>query len=109
LQAAKRAFRPQCNHGTSASMEPVLLGMALGAGAIYLAKRGRKVTHSAVGWTARKTGWIAGRVRSSLDEARAVARAQYERGRQEASTTPAISAPSKGNGSANTSSATPSS
>jgi hypothetical protein len=83
--------------------------MALGAGAIYFAKRGRSATHSAVGWTARKTGWIAGRVRSSLDEARAVARSQYERGRQEANTTPAISAPSKGNGSVNANPVSPSS
>jgi hypothetical protein len=90
-------------------MEPVLLGLALGAGAVYLAKRGRGAMHSALGWTARKTGWVAGRVRSSLDEARTVARAQYEQGRLEASATPVISPPSpKENGGAHANSVSPS-
>ena len=73
-------------------MEPVLLGLALGAGALYVAKRGRGAMQSAVGWTARKSGWLASRVRSSLDETRAVAREQYERGRKEASSKPATGA-----------------
>ena len=65
-------------------MEPVLLGIALGAGALYVARQGRGAMHAAVGWTARKSGWLASRVRSTIDETRAVARAQYERGRNEA-------------------------
>jgi hypothetical protein len=65
-------------------MEPVLVGLALGGGALYLVKRGRGVVHATVGWTARKTGWLASRVRLSIDETRAVAREQYERGRREA-------------------------
>ena len=64
-------------------MEPLLLGIALGAGALYVAKRGRGAVQHAVGWTARKGGWLAGRVRTSLDETRATARAQFERGRIE--------------------------
>jgi hypothetical protein len=39
---------------------------------------------SAIGWSARKSGWVAGRVRSSLSETAQEARTQYERGRQEA-------------------------
>ena len=64
-------------------MEPLLLGIALGAGALLVAKRGRGAIQNAVGWTARKGGWLAGRVRTSLDETRTVARAQFERGRVE--------------------------
>ena len=64
-------------------MEPLLLGIALGAGALFVAKRGRGAVKSAVGWTARQSGWLAGRVRTSLDETRTVARAQFERGRVE--------------------------
>jgi hypothetical protein len=65
-------------------MEVVLLGLALGAGALFFAKRGRPVAKAAVGWTARKTGFIASRVQASIDRTKAVAREEYERGRAEA-------------------------
>jgi hypothetical protein len=62
----------------------VVMGLVLGAGALLLAKRGRKAVASTIGWTARKSGWVAGRVRSSLHEATQIARDQYERGRLDA-------------------------
>lgn len=103
------AFRGQSIRVTVESMEPVLLGLALGAGALYVVKRGRGAMQKAVGWTARRTGWIASRVRSSLDETKAVAREQYERGRLEASANPVIAPASstKGDGSAHASSTSP--
>jgi hypothetical protein len=62
----------------------VVLGFVAAAGAYWIAKRGGKSVRSAVGWTARKSGWVASRVRASLHETAAVAREQYERGRVEA-------------------------
>jgi hypothetical protein len=66
----------------------VVFGLAVGAGVLYFAKRGGTAVRGVVGWTARKTGWIASRVRTSVDETRAVAREQYERGRAEAKSDP---------------------
>jgi hypothetical protein len=62
----------------------VVMGLALGAGALLLVKRGRPMFRAAVGWTARKSGWIASRVQESIKSTRAVAREEYERGRAEA-------------------------
>jgi hypothetical protein len=62
----------------------VFMGLALGAGALLLAKKGRPMVRAAVGWTARKSGWIASRVRASVDDAKAVARDEFARGRAEA-------------------------
>jgi hypothetical protein len=62
----------------------VVMGLALGAGALLLVKKGRPIVKGAVGWTARKTGWVASRVRASIDRTRQVARAEFERGRAEA-------------------------
>jgi hypothetical protein len=69
----------------------VVMGLALGAGALLLAKRGRPAVRKAVGWAARKTGWIAGRVRTSIDEAKTMAREEFERGRADAKSEPARS------------------
>jgi hypothetical protein len=73
----------------------VVVGFVACAGAILLAKRGGKSMRSAIGWTARKSGWVASRVRASLHETAAVAREQYERGRVEAMTEAALA---RGNG-----------
>jgi hypothetical protein len=62
----------------------VLMGLALGAGALLFARRGRAVVRSAVGWTARRSGWVATRVQSSIERTRALAREEYERGRRDA-------------------------
>jgi hypothetical protein len=62
----------------------VVMGLVVGAGALLLAKRGRKAMTSAIGWTARKGGWVAGRVRSSLSDTAQIAREQYQRGRMDA-------------------------
>lgn len=69
-------------------MEPLIFGLALGAGALFVAKRGRGALQGAVGWSARKGGWLAGRVRMSLDETSALARAEFERGRRESAAAP---------------------
>jgi hypothetical protein len=62
----------------------VIMGLALGAGALLLVKKGRPMVRAAVGWTARKSGWIASRVKASVDDAKAMARDEYARGRAEA-------------------------
>jgi hypothetical protein len=81
----------------------VLMGLALGVGVLVLAKRGRGAVKSAVGWTARRSGWVASRVRSSLDRTRAHARDEFERGRQEAMAAPQET-PGNGTGSSTTTS-----
>lgn len=71
-------------------METVIVVAVLGAGAFYVVKKRRakrrgqamKAKATAVGWTARQTGWLAGQVRLSIDKAKAEARTQYERGRR---------------------------
>ena len=65
-------------------MELLLVGIAIGAGTLYLAKRGNAAAQSAVGWTARKAGWAVDRARQSIDETTKVAREHYERGQNEA-------------------------
>jgi hypothetical protein len=93
-----------------AQMETVILAIVLGTGAFYVAKQGRGAMRSAVGWSARQMGWLASQVKSSLDETRDVARAQYERGRVDgdaptvvATSSPSNSSPSNGDGSAHAS------
>jgi hypothetical protein len=62
-------------------MEAVLFAFALGAGAVVAVKHGRRALTRAVGWTAEKTGYISGRVKETLAEAKQVARDRYEVGR----------------------------
>jgi hypothetical protein len=62
----------------------VVMGLALGAGALLFVKKARPMIRRAVGWTARKSGWIASRVKASVDDAKAVARDEFARGRAEA-------------------------
>lgn len=64
-------------------MEAVILGIALGAGAVWAARHGRKALRQAVGWTAETTGFITGQVRTALEEARKVAHERYELGRKD--------------------------
>lgn len=62
-------------------MEGITLGIAIGAGAVLLAKNGRKRVKSAIGWAARQSGWIVARVKSDVATARRVAREEFERER----------------------------
>jgi hypothetical protein len=64
-------------------MEAVVLAFALGAGAVVAVKHGRQALRRAVGWTAEKTGFISGRVRDTLEEARREARERYAVGRDD--------------------------
>jgi hypothetical protein len=62
-------------------MEAITLGFALGAGAVLLARNGRKRAKVAIGWAARQAGWIAGRIRSDISAAKNHARDEFERER----------------------------
>jgi len=55
--------------------------LAIGAGGLYAAKRGRKALRQAVGWTAEKAGFITARMQETLAETRQVARQRYLEGR----------------------------
>jgi hypothetical protein len=57
------------------------LGIAIGAGAILLARNGRARAKSAIGWVARQSGWLAGRIRSDIDSAQRLARDEFVRQR----------------------------
>jgi hypothetical protein len=54
--------------------------LALGAGGVYVAKRGSGAVRRAVGWTAERAGFITGRMQESLAETRRLARERYEDG-----------------------------
>jgi hypothetical protein len=61
-------------------MEAVIMVLALGAGGVYAAKRGRNAIRRAVGWTAERAGFITGRVQEALAETRREARERYDEG-----------------------------
>lgn len=61
-------------------MELLFVGLAVGAGA-WLARRSGLTGRVAVGFVARKSGFVAGRVRAEIAATQAIAREQYERGR----------------------------
>jgi len=63
-------------------MEAVIMVLALGAGGLYAAARGRgrNVIRRAVGWTAERAGFITGRVQEALAETRREARERYDEG-----------------------------
>lgn len=63
-------------------MEGITLGIAIGAGAMLLAKNGRKRAKAAIGWAARQSGWLVARVRSDVAMAKEVAREEFERERR---------------------------
>jgi hypothetical protein len=58
-----------------------LIIFALGAGAVLVAQRGRKQAKDAVGWIARQSGWLVGRIRTDIDAARKIARDEFSRAR----------------------------
>jgi len=62
-------------------MEAITLGFALGAGAVLLARNGRARAKVAIGWVARQSGWLVGRVRSDIAAAKNLARQEFERER----------------------------
>jgi hypothetical protein len=62
-------------------MEGITLGIVIGAGAVMLAKNGRKRVKSAIGWAARQSGWVVARVRADVATAHRVAREEFERER----------------------------
>lgn len=64
-------------------MEAIMLGAAIGAGAMLVLRHGREGTKKLLGWTARQAGWISERVNASVDGARRVVREQYQKGRDE--------------------------
>jgi hypothetical protein len=64
-------------------MEAVVLAFVLGAGTVVAVRHGRAVARKIVGFTAQNAGRITGQVRDSIEQARRVARAEYERGRDQ--------------------------
>jgi hypothetical protein len=63
----------------------LIIAFALGAGVVIAGKRGRHMLHRTIRWGADAAGWISGRASQALDEARAIARDEFERTRTEGS------------------------
>lgn len=70
-------------------MEMLTLGIAIGAGAVLLAKNGRSRAKTAIGWVARQSGWLVARVKTDVEAARRLAREEFERERS-ANPAPAV-------------------
>jgi hypothetical protein len=64
-------------------MEAILLGIAIGAGAVLALKNGRERGKKLVGWAARHAGTVSGQVNAAVEAARRVAREQYAKGRED--------------------------
>ena len=64
-------------------MEAILLGVAIGAGAVAVLKRSRTSLKAALGWSARTAGWVSGQAASAIESTKELVRAQYQRGREE--------------------------
>ena len=67
----------------SSSMEAIILGVAIGAGAALVLKRSRATVKSALGWSARTAGWVSARAASAIATTEKHVRDQYARGREE--------------------------
>jgi hypothetical protein len=63
-------------------MEGLVL-FALGAGTVLLAQKGRKRAKAALGWLARQSGFIAGRVKSDIATAKQVAHDEFSKARED--------------------------
>jgi hypothetical protein len=62
-------------------MDAILLGVAIGAGAVLVLKRSKLAVRGALGWTARTAGKISGQVVASIDATKRHVRDQYSKGR----------------------------
>jgi hypothetical protein len=64
------------------SMEAILLGVAIGAGAVLVLKRSKLAVRGALGWTARTAGKLTGQVAQAIDASKRHVRDEYARGRE---------------------------
>jgi hypothetical protein len=59
----------------------LIIAFVLGAGSVVAGKRGTRLLKAALGWTARRTGYISKQASKAIDAARCTARDEFARGK----------------------------